>query len=425
MTEREHSRAAVEQRTRQWLEESYRRGMASIADGYEPVWDADGQPSRMSRYHFQELQRKLKIFRWLDRLSFDSFIDVGSGFDIYPKLVHERYGAETFFSDFTHTMNLPYGGARSGRLDRAVTLNAARLPFADDTFEVVLASEVLEHLVRPIETIAELVRVSRKYVIMTSLEALSVNWWERLRQHLQVDVTHEHVERNFFLLSELDAIFGPHWWHENLLYDPNLPARSFDSEEHQQAVYGAIRDRESLVASLNQAIAIDDHRPGAMGILLVKSKDGVAPPAARDEDGSALAAWLVDRACELERFMRALALQFAAGTVDLPEKDRPIADPLLEVLRCPDCRGCLEGSGAGLRCVSCNESYPGEYGVPIVYPRRLPDGPETIDESVRRLCGDDRRRGVIVRRLARKLRRNERPPSVLRRLLRRAIANGG
>jgi SAM-dependent methyltransferase/uncharacterized protein YbaR (Trm112 family) len=425
MTEPEHSREAIEQRTRQWLEDSYRRGMASIAGDYEPVWDANGQPCRMSRYHFQELQRKLKIFRWLDRLHFDSFIDVGSGFDIYPKLVHERYGAGTFFSDFTHAMNLPYGGAASGRLDRAVTLNAARLPFADGTFDVVLASEVLEHLVRPIETIAELVRVSRKYVIMTSLEALSANWWERLRQHLQVDVSHEHVERNFFLLPELDAIFGPHWWHENLLFDPNLPARSFDSEEHQQAVYGSIRDRDTLVAALHRAVAINDHRPGAMGILLVKSKQGVAPPAARHEDGSALATWLVDRACELERFMRALARQFAAGTVDLPEKDRPIAAPLLEVLRCPDCRGRLDGRGAGLRCGACNASYAGEFGVPIVYPRRLPDGPETIEESVRGLCGDDRRRAAIVRRLARKLRRNERPPGALRSLLQRVIARAG
>lgn len=419
MTNPPYSREGVEQRTRLWLEQSYQRGMANIAGRYEAVWDDGGEPRRMSRYHFQELQRKLKIFRWLDRLRFGSFLDVGSGFDIYPKLVRERYGAEAYFSDFAHAMNLPYGGAPSGRLDRAVTLNAARLPFADGTFDVVLASEVLEHLVRPIETIAELVRVSRKYVIMTSLEALSVNRWERFRQHLHIDVTHEHVERNFFLLHELDAIFGPNWWHENLLYDPNLPAPSFDREDDQQAAYGSIRDRETLVAALDRAVRIDDHRPGAMGILLVKSKNGLA--AAPEKDSRALALWLIDRACELERFMQVLARQFADGKVELPEKERPVAAPLLDVLRCPDCRGRLDGRAGGVHCVACNESYRSEYGVPVVYPRRFADGLETIDQAVRRLCGEDRRRAAVVRRLALKLRRNERPPSPLRRLLRRAI----
>jgi uncharacterized protein YbaR (Trm112 family) len=257
---------------------------------------------------------------------------------------------------------------------------------------------------------------------MTSLEALSVNWWERLRSHLQVDVTKEHVERNFFLLPELEAIFGPDWSHENLLYDPNSPARAFDSERDQQAAYGGLGDRASLIAALCKAIEVDDHRPGAMGVLLIKRKTQEVGSPISKEGESALAGWLIDRARDYEQLMIGLAGQVRAGTAELPDKDRPIEASLMELLRCPDCRGRVAGEGAGVRCLSCDAVYPGEYGVPILYPRRLPDGPEAIDECVRGLCGDDLARQAVVRRLIARLRRSESPPGVLRRLLIRATA---
>src|SRR5262245_15844857 len=210
-------RETVEQRTQAWLEASFLQALASLRQRGEGVYDASGRPQRMSRYAFQELLRKLKIFRWLDALSFTSFVDIGSGFDTYPNLVHARYGVPAYYSDLVHSMNLPYGGAAFGRLDHAVTLNLASLPFADGAFDVVLASEVLEHLVRPVEAIAELLRITRRYLIMTSLEALATSRFQRLLAHHLVDVRVPHVERNFFLLPEFRALFGHDVHTENLL----------------------------------------------------------------------------------------------------------------------------------------------------------------------------------------------------------------
>jgi SAM-dependent methyltransferase len=232
-----HAKPAVEERTRHWLEANYLSALAGLPDAGQHVFDAAGRPQRLTAYAFQEMHRKLKIFGWLDRLDFDSFIDVGAGFDWYPDLVRERYGARAYFADFAHSMNLPYGGPDSGRLDHAITLNIARLPFADDSFDAVLSSEVLEHLVRPLEAISELLRVTRKYLIMTSLEALSVSRWQRLLAHLRVDVRRPHVERNFFLLHELDAIFGPDWAHENLFHDPSCrSARSIRRRRRTRSI---------------------------------------------------------------------------------------------------------------------------------------------------------------------------------------------
>jgi SAM-dependent methyltransferase len=154
----EYTKDAVEERTRHWLESNYLAAIANLHDEAHGVYDGNGQPRRLTRYHFQEVQRKLKIFRWLDRMDFSSFIDIGSGFDQYPNLVRQRYGVPAYYSDFAHSMNLPYGGAEHGKLDNAVTLNIVRLPFADNTFDVVMSSEVLEHLVRPVDCIAELLR---------------------------------------------------------------------------------------------------------------------------------------------------------------------------------------------------------------------------------------------------------------------------
>ncbi len=414
-------RLAVEARTREWLETNYRQALAGLGAGAERLWDDAGNPRQLSRYRFQEIQRKLKIFRWLDRLQFDSFIDIGSGFDVYPKLVGRRYGVPAYFSDFAHTMNLPYGGAASGKLDHAVTLNSARLPFADGAFDVVLASEVLEHLVRPVETIAELLRVSRKYVIMTSLEALAPSWWERWRAHLRVDVRQAHVERNFFLLHELAAIFGPSWQHENLIFEPDLPARVFLPPVQQDLAYAALRDAGALAAALSRAVAVGDHRPGAMGILLVAVKPGAPVAPLRAENDGALAHWLIEQAVDLERFLLPLARAVAEGKGELAAPDRPIAAELLARLRCPDCRAVLERAGAGVRCVGCGAVFPGEHGVPIVYPTRLPDGPAAEAETLGRLCGADLARQRIVRRVLRRLRRNESPPGVVKQWLWRAL----
>ena len=409
-------RAAVEEATRRWLAAHYSQALDQLGAAPDPVWEASGAPRRMTAYHFQEVLRKMKIFRCLDRLEFASALDVGSGFDIFPALIRDRYGADTLYSDFTHAMNLPYGDAAS-RLDHAVTVNAARLPFPDHSIDLVMASEVLEHLVRPIEVIAEMLRVARKYVVMTSLEALAVNRWERARSHLRVDVRQPHVERNFFLLAELDAIFGPRWAHENLLHAPSLPANAFASAAAQAAAYGALDRRDALVAALVRAAAADGHPPGAMGIVLIKPL-GDAPLRPADPAGDAARAdWLIGEAARYQEVVFALAAARHRGAPVLPAPDRPVAAALRARLCCPDCRGALAAAAGGLRCAACDVRFAAEYGVPILYPQRPLDAEAEARVALDGLCGADRARRAVVARVMRRLRRNEPPPSAARRAL--------
>lgn len=406
----------VEERTRHWLESSYLDAVRNLRADVHGVYDEAGAPRRLTALHFQEVQRKLKVFRWLDRLSFDSFVDVGSGYDQFPHLVRERYGVPSFYADFSHSMNLPYGGALHGKLDHAVTLNIVRLPFPDDAFDVVLSSEVLEHLVRPVDCIAELLRVTRRYLIMTSLEALSTSRWQRWLSHLRVDVTAPHVERNFFLLRELEALFGAAGWHhENLFFDAALPVSSFRPAAEQDAVYGTIRDRARFAEALCAAVAIDDHRPGAMGILIVKAKRGDAVAAAGDP--RPLAEWLIERTAAAQRDGFRLVEQIRAGTAPFAAPERPVAAELLARLCCPDCRAALVNAGAGLRCSGCGAVFRGEYGVPVLYPQRYDEAADDEARVLDSLCGTDTARRAVARRLRARLRRNEQPAGRLRRLL--------
>ena len=416
MSESPHT---VEQRTEAWLDRTMDPGIAAPGG---LLFDAHGRPSGMSRYHFGRLRRKLRVFRWLDRLTFSSFIDLASGWDHYPWLVRQRYGADAYYSDLVHRMNLPIDGPPFGKLDHAVTLRLPRLPFPDRAFDVVLCSEVLEHLVRPVESIAELLRITNKVLLLTSLEAFSVSRWERFWQHHRVDVRRPHVDRNFLLLAELRAIFGPQAVLENLVHDPDQPASAFALAATQDAAYARLTDAAALLAALRHATTETRHVRGAMGVLAVVARDGALPAAARADD-EALPAWLLERTAEEERVVQetlAVAAAWQQGIAPVPQAAadalvyRPIADALRARLCCPDCRGALDADGLGLRCPRCAQRFGSQYGVPILYPQRDADA-GGLGDALARLCGDDASRRALVGRIAERLRRNEQPPTAWRR----------
>ena len=124
------SPSSVETRTRDWLQDQYIEGVAVGVDPSTAVFGPDGEPRHVSRYDFQSLQRKVRIFRWLDRLRFESFLDVGSGFDYYPHLVRARYGRAGVLLGPGASAEPALRRSALGPLDQRGHARLARLPFA-------------------------------------------------------------------------------------------------------------------------------------------------------------------------------------------------------------------------------------------------------------------------------------------------------
>ena len=96
----------VEHRTSSWLTSQLDAGLGTFGRD-DLVYDDGGAPRRVTKEHFEHLVRKLKILRWLDRLDFESLHRSGAGSDYVPALVRERCGADAYYADLVHRLNLP------------------------------------------------------------------------------------------------------------------------------------------------------------------------------------------------------------------------------------------------------------------------------------------------------------------------------
>lgn len=408
----------TESRTSSWIEHALRDQIGSRIDAGHVLAD-DGRV-RVSRQRFGMLQRKVKLFRWLDRLRFDTFLDAASGWEHYPYLVRQRYGAETYYSDLVHALTLPTDGPRFGKQDHAVTLNLARLPFPDGAFDVVLCSEVFEHLVHPIECVSELLRITRKCLVLTTLEGLSPSRWHRAVAHHRVDVRVPHVERNFLLAGELRALFGSDAHIEALQFPHLMPASPFDPPAVQDARYAALDDRRTLAEALLRAAPQSSPTP-EFGVLVVRPTGDTRLEPRGPASDEEIVEWVLTQEAEIERELEwvvAAVAEVQRRPESLArleaERGRALAPALCALVRCPDCRASLAQGDGVVRCTRCAAVFPTEHGVPILYPseRATPIG---LEEALDRLCGDDQGRRATLRAVHARLRQNEQPPGLLRR----------
>lgn len=91
----------------------------------------------------------------------DRILDVGCGRGIYQKALRKSL----YLGCDLNSQNLK----RAARAPNAeyVCADANHLPFKDNSFDMVLCSEVLEHLNSPLKAIKELSRASKKAIVLT------------------------------------------------------------------------------------------------------------------------------------------------------------------------------------------------------------------------------------------------------------------
>jgi SAM-dependent methyltransferase len=123
-------------------------------------------PSRLYRWHLRRFHDR--IADWIACTKARTVLEVGCGEGYVLAHLSDRLPGCQFVGCDVRPEALKYA-SRICPAERVLLLEgtAYQLPLADVSFELVLATEVLEHLQRPDAALAELQRVSARWVLVT------------------------------------------------------------------------------------------------------------------------------------------------------------------------------------------------------------------------------------------------------------------
>lgn len=242
---------------REWLDQRFSRDANGGYLAHQPIWGY--RRGHTEPRHLVRFARTLNILRTLAGLEFESFFDIGGGEGYTSALVRELFGARAISSDLSREAAL-----RASEILglRSCTADAARLPFRDGSFDVVHCSEVLEHLERPFVSITEMLRVARKYVVVSTV----VSTHSALRRKCLLktrDLKARHFDRNIWMAADFRGIFG-----ENCAIRPQFFAGHLEDVEDEDAARSELID------------AAEVRKVGRYteGLIVVVAKDGRPVP---------------------------------------------------------------------------------------------------------------------------------------------------
>src|SRR5687767_9282476 len=180
----QHTKSAKE-----WLDRRYSRDSQGGYLAHQPICGLRterAEPNAILRF-----ARTYRLLELLQTLEFDSVLDVGGGEGYLAALVRDLGRAKT-----VHSSDLSVEACqRAGEIFdiQGLAADTTRLPFADNSYDLVICSEVLEHLSRPVLAIGELARVARKFVVITTAEFCPAGETERALRSWTLDRSYPHA----------------------------------------------------------------------------------------------------------------------------------------------------------------------------------------------------------------------------------------
>jgi hypothetical protein len=264
---------------------------------------------------FRHYIRRLALLRALESVDFDTALDVGCAEGYFSSCVRERFGAEVWGVDLS-TIALAKAHEKHGLPVAAA--EATRLPFADGAFDLVFSTEVIEHVLDPDRMIAEMRRVSRGTVLITT----PVSQTEDEHEPDFALAAEGHV--NNFTPATVRELFGPQAGYGSFRCNATLALIVFAGRYMPRRLRDAFYALDHLVS---QRLGAPDHR--------------LKPLRNRD--------WLITVP--------------GLGTGTEPPR-----------WRCPACRGELEADPISLRCASCGSRFEIDDEVPDLFEVRPATG---------------------------------------------------
>ena len=138
------------------------------------------------------------IIRTLKSIQFDTLLDVGGSEGYMCGAIRDFFGARVRACDLSQE-----ACKRAKEIFNvdADTVDGVCLPYPDDSFDVVLSSETIEHVPDYTKVVSELLRVARKALIIT----VPHDGPEKIAQNIRDKIPHAHLH-DFTLESFRDVI---------------------------------------------------------------------------------------------------------------------------------------------------------------------------------------------------------------------------
>ncbi len=188
--------------TVEWLNERFRRKSDGYYYAHQPIYGFGSPHSEPG--HIRRLARTVNILNILSHLNFETFLDVGAGEGYLSFLIQHLLGAKGVALEVSEEA---CHRAQEFFALPCVVGDAHNIPFADNSFDLVVASEVLEHVQMPEIVASELIRVARKYILFTTEEFCLKEDKQKFLLRLR-DLEKPHTELNYFCLRDIEEMFG-------------------------------------------------------------------------------------------------------------------------------------------------------------------------------------------------------------------------
>jgi ubiquinone/menaquinone biosynthesis C-methylase UbiE/uncharacterized protein YbaR (Trm112 family) len=323
------------------------------------------------------LARTYRLLQILDGLNFNTVLDVGGGEGYLSALIRDLFGAST-----VHASDLSVEACLRAREIFEIpglVADAATLPVADGSYDLVVCSEVIEHLSTPVLTIAELLRVARRFVVISTAEFCPTGELERWLRRRTLDRDYAHTELNWFTATDFRMLMGAHV----------KMCSQFKSVGHLVADHHF--SREEMANALRFLTATRTLDLDHAGVVIVLSKAGDSVEITHTTSP------------ERDRQVMERLLEGSSRPRTREESTAP-DQQLLHRLACPSCRrATLQCQKEGLACV-CGATYDVVKGIPILLTHET-SSPinEVPHEVMNRLAGSSLHRARQIRKLAKKL----------------------
>jgi len=182
------------QKTREWLDARFRQtDSRRVYFAHQPIYGFRKGHSEKSLLHRYIIT--YHIMNVLSHFSFDSLIDVGGAEGYKGAMAKHLFNADVKSCDLSQEA--------CNRADEIYgidtqAIDVQDLPFETDSFDIVLCSEVLEHVQEFETAVEQLVRVCRKAVIITLPR--------ESKKHVEKHSTQPHAHLRAFDLKSLDYL---------------------------------------------------------------------------------------------------------------------------------------------------------------------------------------------------------------------------